>query len=80
MNNLELIAAVLVALVLFLFLAGRGRLLAGRENYGPPPGMARAVAPCELGSRGWADAAFCNPDRAGTSASAMLGYARLSAN
>lgn len=75
MNNLELIAAVLVVLVLFLFLTADGK-----ENYGPPPGMARAIAPCELGSRGWADAAFCNPDRAGTSASSMLGYVRLSAN
>lgn len=70
-------AALVAVLALAAYLAAAPRR---PEAYGPPPGMVRARAVHELGSRGWADALYCNPARAATTASAMMGYVRLSAN
>jgi len=52
---MDIRVAVAVALSLIV-IAWVARAHAGRERYGPPPGMRRAVSHDELGYRGWVEA------------------------
>lgn len=52
-STVALGALVLLAILVIFFLAQDDK--DGQENYGGPPGTARAVTATELGQRGWAD-------------------------